>query len=181
MLVIKLPAVEMFDEVEGVFIDYEEATVRLEHSLVSLSKWESSWEKPFLASDNKSELEMMDYIKAMCLDDPPVDFISRLSQENINEISDYINAKKTATWFSNGPNNRSSSSGEVITSELIYYWMVTLNIPFECQHWHLNRLLTLIRVCTVKNQPSKKMSTQDIHSRNRELNAQRRAKYGTKG
>jgi len=183
MLTIKIDAVELFDENSNEFIKTEAATLHLEHSLVSLSKWESKWEKPFLSTEDKTNEEVLHYIECMDLSDKtPKDLYNRLSSKNIKEISKYIDAKMSATWFneavvkSGGPFNR-----EVITAEIIYYWMISLTIPFECQYWHLNKLLTLIKVCNLKNTPPKKMNKQEMMSRNKALNEARKAQQNTKG
>ena len=180
MLYITIPSCEMYDESTEEFVYAKEQTLQLEHSLVSLSKWESKWRKPFLSKQDKTMEETIDYVRCMTVNqvsDPTV--YSRLTLDNLNSINEYIGSPMTATTFSNTP--KGGSSGEQVTSELIYYWMIALNIPFECQKWHLNRLLTLIRVCEVKNQPPKKMSKREIMSRNAALNAARRKKLGTKG
>ena len=181
MLIITIPAVEMFNEkTQEFFILHKEQTLQLEHSLVSLSKWESKWCKAFLSKQEKTFEETMDYIKCMTITqnvDP--DVYNRLSRSNVDEINKYIEAPMTATTFYG--ETQKGRSNETVTSELIYYWMISLNIPMECQKWHLNRLLTLIRVCNVKNTPPKKMSKRDIMSRNAALNAARRKQYGTKG
>jgi hypothetical protein len=170
---------EQWDERSGEFIPPKEKTIQLEHSLVSLSKWESKWCKPFLHSDKTGE-EVLDYIKCMTLtQNVPPELYTKLSSKNIETINEYINAPMTATTFSD--NGNSKKNREIVTSELVYYWMVAYNIPFECQKWHLNRLITLIRVCGVKNEPPKKMSKNEIMKRNAELNAKRRAKLNSKG
>ncbi len=179
MLEITIPRQSLWDEVNEEFIEFEAQTIRLEHSLVSLSKWESKWKKPFLSKQDKTREEITDYIRCMTTTqnvDPKVyNFIDPF---NMKKINDYIEAPMTATTFSN---QDKSTSREIITSELIYYWMISLNIPFECQKWHLNRLLTLIKVCSIKNQPPKKMSKKDVMSRNAALNAQRRKQLNSKG
>ena len=180
MLQITIPAVELWDERKQEFITTKEQTLQLEHSLVSLSKWESKWCKPFLTKQEKTFEETLDYIKCMTITqnvDPEV--YNYLTNENIEEINNYINAPMTATYFSD--DKMAKSSREQITAELIYYWMIALNIPFECQKWHLNRLLTLIKVCNIKNQPPKKRSKKEIMSRNAALNAARRKRLNTKG
>jgi len=180
MLRITIPAVEQWDEAKQEFIYTKEQTLSLEHSLVSLSKWESKWCKPFLTKQEKTFEETLDYIKCMTLTqnvDPEV--YNYLTNGNIKEINEYIEAPMTATYFSD--EKTSKTSREQVTAELIYYWMIALNIPFECQKWHLNRLLTLIKVCNIKNQPPKKRSKKDIMSRNAALNAARRKRLNTKG
>jgi len=180
MLRITIPAVEQWDEAKQEFIYTKEQTLSLEHSLVSISKWESKWCKPFLTKQEKTFEETLDYIKCMTLTqnvDPEV--YNYLTNENIKEINEYIGAPMTATYFSD--EKTSKTSREQVTAELIYYWMIAFNIPFECQKWHLNRLLTLIKVCSIKNQPPKKRSKKDIMSRNAALNAARRKRLNTKG
>ena len=180
MLQITIPAVEQWDEINQEFISTKEQTLILEHSLVSLSKWESKWCKPFLSKDARTFEETIDYVRCMTITqnvDPNV--YNFLSNKNIEDVNNYIAAPMTATWFSK--NSRKSNSSEQITSELIYYWMISLNIPFECQKWHLNRLLTLIEVCNVKNQPPKKMGRKEIMSRNAALNAARRKQLNSRG
>lgn len=180
MLKITIPAGEQWDEINQVFINTKEQTLQLEHSLVSLSKWESKWCKAFLTKNEKTDEETIDYIKCMTITqnvDPNV--YNCLTKENIEQIKKYIEAPMTATYFSEEHSGKSSR--EQVTSELIYYWMIALNIPMECQKWHLNRLLTLIRVCNIKNQPPKKMSKRAIMSRNAALNAARRKQLNTRG
>lgn len=179
MITITIPARELFNEITQEFIYTKEQTIQLEHSLVSLSKWESKWNKPFLGNENKTIQETIDYIRCMTITqnvDPNI--YNSLSKENIDAINNYINAPMTATTFNN---TQTGSNREIITSELIYYWMIALNIPMECQKWHLNRLLTLVRVCNIKNSPGKKMSSREIMSRNAALNAARRKKLNTNG
>ena len=179
MLVVDFKGAELFDETAMKFIDLPPARLEFEHSLISLSKWEARWNVPFLSKDMKSSEQTFDYIKNMCLTrnvDPQV-FLA-LSSENLRVINDYIDAPMTATTFIS---RRPSGVGPIITSEIIYYWMITFNIPFECQKWHLKRLMTLIRVCDEKNAPKKKMSRRDVLAQNRELNAARRAQLNTTG
>lgn len=179
MLKITIPARDMFNEQTQEFFQTKEYTIQLEHSLVSVSKWESKWNKPFLGKEKKSIEETIDYIRCMTITqniDPVI--YNGLTTDNIEMVNKYIDAPMTATTF---PNNKGKMNNEIITSELIYYWMTALNIPMECQKWHLNRLLTLIRVCNVKSQPGKKMSKREIMQRNSALNAARRAKLNSKG
>lgn len=181
MLQITIPSRDdLWDESKGEFVTSKEQKLVLEHSLVSLSKWESKWCKPFLSKQEKTTEETIDYIRCMTLTqnvDPKV--YNFLTDENIGDVNAYIEAPMTATWFSNS--NTGKQNQEQITAELVYYWMIALNIPFECQKWHLNRLLTLIRVCEVKNSPPKKMSKREILSRNAALNAARRKQLNSKG
>ena len=180
MLRITIPATELWDEDKEEFINIKEHTLQLEHSLVSLSKWESKWHKPFLSKDIKTEEENIDYIKCMTITqnvDPKVyDFIPNDIREKIKE---YIEDKMTATWFNDEKSGKGGS--EQITSELIYYWMITQNIPIKCEKWHLNRLLTLIKVCNVKNQPPKKVGKKALMSQRSQLNAARRKQLNTRG
>jgi hypothetical protein len=180
VLSITVLGVDYFDDETQTFITSEETNLDLEHSLISLSKWESKWEKPFLDSEEKTSEEMFDYIKAMTITKniSPEIYI-RFSNENIEAISKHINAKMTATWFNDTAVKEYNR--EIVTSEIIYYWMIALTIPFECETWHLNRLLTLIKVCNQKNKPEKKMSRNDLAARNRDLNARRREELKTKG
>lgn len=180
MLTITVPEVEVYDSEANEFRTLKAQTITLEHSLVSISKWESRWTKPFLGKDKMTEEQTIDYIQCMTLTqnvDPTVYY--RIDSDGIKRITDYIDAPMTATTISKSPHEKPNH--EIVTSELIYYWMIALDIPFECQKWHLNRLLTLIRVCNAKNSPNKKMSKKEIMSRNRALNAARRAKTGSKG
>ena len=181
MLQITIPITqEGWDEEKEEFVKEKTVTLQMEHSLVSLSKWESRWCKPFLSNTGLTNEESLDYIKCMTLSknvDP--DVYNHLTKANVDAVIAYINAPMTATTFSK--DERGKANKEIVTSELIYYWMIALNIPFECQKWHLNRLLTLIRVCNIKNQPAKKMSRREIMSRNAALNAARRKQLGTNG
>ena len=182
MLTIIVPVFDGFDEGTEEFIQFPEATMELEHSLVSLSKWEAKWEKPFMSTDNKTTEQTLSYIECMNLhEDEPHMLRQRLTDKHIQEVNTYIDKKMTATWFREDMSPRPAQTREVITSELIYYWMVALTIPFECQYWHLNRLLTLVRVCNEKNKPEKKMSRAEIAANNRALNEQRKAQHHTRG
>ena len=180
MLTIVVPGVEMFDEGAQEFVTKDDVTLELEHSLVSLSKWESIHEKPFLGKDEKSTEEVLSYIKCMTLTpDIPEEVFLKLSEDNLAAINSHIDSKMTATWFNDAPG--APRTRDVITAELIYYWMIIFQIPFECEKWHLNRLFTLIRVCNVKQAKPKKLSRAELAERNRALNAQRRAQLGSKG
>jgi len=180
MLTITIPSRELYNDQTGEFITTKKQTLQLGHSLVSLSKWESKWCKPFLSKEAKTLEETIDYIKCMTITqnvDP--DVYNYLSKANVEAINNYIEAPMTATTFRENINN--GRGGEITTSELIYYWMISFNIPMECQKWHLNRLLTLIRVCNVKNAPAKKMGKRDIASQYAAVNAARRKQLNSKG
>lgn len=182
MLTIIVPGVELYDEDKETFVTINDEVLTLEHSLVSLSKWESKFQKAFLGAAEKTTEEIISYIEAMITtENYSKNVIQRFSAENINEINAYIDSTQSATTFGTMPQKRGPS--EIITSELIYYWMVAFNIPFECQHWHLNRLFALIRICNIKNNASngKKMSRSEVAERNRALNEKRRAEHGTTG
>lgn len=180
MLQITVPGIEMYDEKNNEFVYTKERTLQLEHSLVSLSKWESKWCKPFISKNNKTEEELRDYVRCMTItQNVEPDVYYRLTSQNYDEIEAYINAPMTATTFKEG--RLGKKSGGVVTNEIIYYWMVSLGISKEYEKWHLNRLLTLIRVCNEKNAPSKKMSRSEIMKQNAALNAARRQKLNSKG
>lgn len=178
MLEIKVSAAEQFNEETNEFFETKAQTLKLEHSLVSISKWESKWHKSFLMSEDKSVDEVMDYIRCMSINPVDLDTIIALPQEDIDKIQKYIADPMTATVIKDIPGKKNN---EIVTSELIYYWMVALQIPFECEKWHINRLLTLIRICNIKNQPTKNMPKRDVLNQNRILNAARRKKFHTKG
>lgn len=181
MLQITIPAVEAWDESRQEFVGVKEQTLQLEHSLVSLSKWESRWHKAFLSKNDKTEEELRDYIRCMTLTqnvNPNVYLF--LTNENLRQIKEYIDDPMSATVITSTPSGNKSSR-EIVTSELIYYWMIALNIPPEYQKWHLNRLLKLIEVCNIKNTPPKKRSKSEIMRSNAALNAARRRQYGSRG
>ena len=180
MLVIDVPLREGFDEKKKEFVITESFTLEMEHSLATLSKWESFFEKPFLSGEDKTLKETLWYIEAMVLTPkvPPEVFLN-LSNENFEEINNYINATVTATTFREATDEKGSR--EIITAEIVYYWMVSLNIWIECENWHLNRLLALIKVCNLKNAPPKKMSRNEMLAERKALNAQRRANTGSRG
>ena len=179
MLQVTIPGEELCNEADSAFSYGKECKIQLEHSLVSMSKWESKWCKPFLSTEHSGE-EIIDYVKCMTITQNVDQTVySRIPQKVFFQIDDYIHAKMTATWFNDkesGPKSR-----EIITSELIYYWMIAQQIPFECQKWHLNRLLTLIKVCNAKNQPKKKMRQKEMLSERAALNAARKKSLNTKG
>ena len=181
MLQITVPAVEGWDEENERFVIlHKEQTLQLEHSLISLSKWESKWCKPYLSKIEKTDEEILDYIKCMTLtQNVSPDVYNRLDKDNVEKIEKYIKAPMTATTFSD--DKSSKHNREIITAEIIYHWMIALNIPVEFQKWHLNRLITLIRVCNIKNSPPKKRSRREIMSQNAALNAARKKQLNTRG
>lgn len=180
MLKITIPATEMYNEADQTFITTKEQTIVLEHSLLSLSKWESKWHVPFLGKDEKPFEQQIDYIRCMTITqnvDPNAYYA--LKPEQISAIQEYIQNPMTATTIND--RGQGHSSKEIVTSEIIYYWMKSLEIPFECEKWHLNRLLTFIRVCNIKDGPQKKMSKRDTYNQYRALNDARRRKHNTRG
>lgn len=180
MLRITIEEDEDFDDDKNEFIIIDSVVIDLEHSLLSLSKWESKYQKSFLSSKDLTVQEVFSYIQEMIVTpDVDPDVLHRCSAETIAKIQSYIDSSQSATTFGVMPERRGPT--EKITSELIYYWMVSYNIPFECERWHLNRLFALIRICGIKNSKPKKMSRSEIAARNAELNRQRREALGTKG
>lgn len=180
MLSITIPATEQWDESKQEFVTTKEATIQLEHSLVSLSKWESKWHKPFLSKTEKTLEETIDYIRCMTITqnvDPKIYYC--IPKDAYEQINNYIENPMSATTFREDKTH--VGSREIITSEVIYYWMVALNIPFECQKWHLNRLLNLVKICNIKSQPQKKMSRRELLSQNSTLNAARRKQLNSNG
>ena len=179
MLEVTIPDTELYDEASNEFIQVKGVVLRLEHSLVSISKWESNWKEPFLSETPKTVAQTVDYIKCMTINqnvDPTV--YEALTSDNVNAVNNYIKETRSATTFSEtGRGNRR----EIITSELIYWWMAQFNIPMECQKWHLSRLLALIRIAAIKNAPEKNMSRRAVLSQNAALNAARRKARGSKG
>lgn len=180
MLKIIVPGEESWDAENRVFVTIGDVELELEHSLVSLSKWESEFEKPLLSEEKKTDDEIFAYFKAMTLTpDVPPEVFDRLSSENLNQINSYISGKMTATWFRE--EIKQPKSSETITAELVYYWMFTCGIPMECENWHLSRLFTLIRIFNVKNSKPQKRSPAEIAAERRRLNEERRKQYGTTG
>lgn len=181
MLTITIPASEYYNQAEDKFYtNAKPQTITLEHSLVSISKWEAKWHKPFLSTDKKTLEESIDYVRCMTLtQNVKPDVYNFLSKENFKEINSYIEDPMTATTVKEIKNGRHSS--ERVTSELIYYWMIALNIPMKCEKWHLNRLLMLVRVCEAKQETPKKMSKGEIMRNNSALNAARRKASGSRG
>jgi hypothetical protein len=180
MLTLTLPAVESFDEVKNEFVYSEETIIELEHSLFSLSKWEQKFEKPFLGNEAKTTEETIGYIKAMTVTpNVPPEVYQRITNSQFQEINDYIEAKMSATWFNERPNPKHSR--EIVTAEIIYYWMNELKIPLEFEHRHLSHLFTMIKVANQKNSPEKKMNKRDMVAERNRINAERKAKMNTTG
>jgi hypothetical protein len=180
MLEITVGGTESFDDGSQKFVITGGRVLQLEHSLVSMSKWEATYEKPFLGKEEKTPEEVLTYVKCMLLDPKtPEEILHRLDETHFSAIQEYIEAKMTATWFAEQPG--APKTREVITAELIYYWMTVFNIPFSCETWHVNRLFTLIRICNIKAAKPQKMGRAETARRQQELNRQRRAQMGTKG
>ena len=182
MLHIDIPSVELYDEVNNEFKIRKGASIVMEHSLLSLSKWESKWHKPFLTDAEKSFEETIDYYRCMTIThnvDPNVYY--NINGSISKQIDSYMSDSMTATTFNDLHQSGGKDSGSFITAEIIYYWMISLGIPFECQKWHLNRLMTLIRVVSDKNAPAKKIPREELLERQRRLNAERKAKLKTSG
>lgn len=172
---------ESWDPIKEEFVNETAGELILMHSLLSVSKWESKHKKSFFLEKDKTPEEFIDYIKCMTVNKNVDDSLySLLSRENIEEIGKYINDPMTATTISR-KKGRKGGSGQTVTNELIYSWMAQLQIPFECEKWHLNRLMTLIEVCSINNEEPKKMSKGDTMRSNAALNAARRAKHRSRG
>lgn len=179
MLLLSIPSKEYYDEIRNEFFSVPGGTLELEHSLFAIAQWESKWKKSFINSKELTGTEILDYIKCMSLSsavDPSI--YNNITAEQIGEVMGYINSKQTATTFS-GPKEK--ASGRVVTVELVYCWMFSLNIPLECEHWNFDRLTTLIRVCVLENGPQKKMSKKETAQMYRDINRARRKKIHTKG
>lgn len=177
MLKIVIKEDEFWDNEIRRFIPVPGATVYLEHSLSSISKWEGKWHKPYLDQDTpKSYEETVDYIRCMCLNPDELEDIhyTILARFHMNEIEDYKLNPMTATRISNS--KPKGQQTEIVTAEVIYYWMFSQQIPLECENWHFNKLMTLIRVFNIKNGKPEKMSKREIFERNRALNKARKAK-----
>lgn len=180
MIQITIPGGEIYDPTANEFINFKTTTLTLEHSLISISKWEAKHKKPFLKADDRTSDEIIDYISCMSLTQN-IDsrILYNIPPSEVKKITRYIEDPMTATTFSE--TEQKGSHRQTVTSELIYYWMIAYNIPFECQKWHLNRLLTLIRICGIKNAPPKKTSKAEMMRRRSQINAERRSKLHTKG
>ena len=182
MLHLQIPDRELWDPIKERFVSITGAEVDLEHSLYSVSKWESKWHVPFHDDRKEKTLEQnIDYIRCMCVtENINPDVFRYITEQNAKEISEYIGDSATATWFND--NKKRSGKREIITAEIIYYWMTAYNIPESYQFWHLNKLMTLLRVCAEKNNPdANKKNNNTLASQRRALNAARRKKFHTKG
>lgn len=180
MLQIIVPAQEMWDEKNERIVAVKEQKLQLEHSLVSISKWESKWHKPFLSNKEMSMEESLDYYRCMTITQNVNPLVyACLTSKNYAEINSYISDSYSATTFRDKP--KPGRGREIITSELVYYWMISYGIPFKCETWNFNRLMTLIRICEIKNRPPKKRSQRDIISSYAAENAARRKMWNTTG
>lgn len=179
MLRLSLPSLETFNEEKQEFETIGGLTVELEHSLYTIAKWEAKYKKEFSQAEFGFDF-IMSYISEMCItENVPDNAWLCLTQSQISEILEYMNDPHTATRFNKRGNL--SRSGRAVTAELVYYWMFSLQIPIECEHWHFNRLMTLIELASRESMPKKKMGKKEAMQQQRELNAMRRAKYNTKG
>ena len=182
MLQLKISSSRWFDEAREEFVIYPATSLKLEHSLISVQRWEAKWHKSFLNAKELTQEEVMDYVRCMSLDqnvDPSV--FARLTSADVEKIKAYIADPMSATTFSSYQKN--TPSRQIITAEIIYYWMTSFNIPFECAKWHLNQLLTLIRVCGIKGNPGGKIkgNSRELGKQRAALNKARRAKNGSLG
>jgi len=186
MLKIYIPSTRLWNVKTEEFTTTKECTFMIEHSLISISKWESTWHIPFISDKPKTNEQTIDYVKCMTItQNVKPEAYAGLTKGNLEAISNYIQDSRTATWFGKPRVPPKPQKKETVTSELIYYWMVSLEIPFECQKWHLNRLLTLVKVCNAKaklaNTKQPKGNKKKVLAKNSEMNAARRKSLGTSG
>lgn len=181
MLKLHIDKKEYFNEITNEFLTVPETTLLLEHSLHSISEWESIWKRPFLSKEKMTDQQVRDYVRCMLLTDVPYSdlIIANITPQEESKIVEYIDKPMSATWFNN--ENDKPKSRKIITAEVIYYWMIAQNIPFECEYWHFNKLMTLIRVCNAENAPKKKMSRAEEAKSRAALNRARRMRSGSKG
>lgn len=167
---------------EFISVDVNETKFKIEHSLISIRKWEQKWHKPFLTEDDKTKEETMDYIRCMTIT-PNIDqnVYNWIPSDVFKNIMDYIQDPSTATWFNDKKIGAQKTKNEVVTAEIIYYWMISLSIPIELEKWHLNQLLTLIKVVSIKNDKDNKLDPKLASKQRVALNKARRAKYHSKG
>lgn len=182
MLEITIPGSEDFDEVTNEFKSVKGGKLYLEHSLRSISAWEAKFKKPYLSDKQKTTAESIYYVKCMTINKKEVDdsLYLRLTFEDFKKINDYCEDPMTATTITDRSNKKPGKS--IITSEEIYWQMSQYNLdPEFYEKWHFNRLVTLLRICSIRSNPNDKMSKKDILAQNRALNAARRRKHGTRG
>lgn len=178
-----IPGDQLWDPVNNRFLKKSDVRIVVEHSLLSVSKWEQKWKVNFIGNKDLTTEQFLDYIRCMCIT-PNIDpeIFQKLPMSTIEEITNYIADPMTATTITEPPGKQQKSKYKILTNEVIYYWMTALQIPFDpCERWHLNRLLVLIKIASIEQQPDKKMSKADAMRQQRSLNAARRARFGTKG
>lgn len=183
MLTLTLHGKQSWDDAKEEFVYEDVIELELEHSLVSLSKWEAIWEKPFLAPGEKTTEETLGYVETMCLTpNIPPEVFQLLTNDHLRQVNDYINAKMSATWFTELPGGaKTPAKRDIITAEVLYYWIFSAQIDICVENWHINRLFTLLKVFNEKNAPPKKMRKGDAAAQRRMLNAQRKTQLGTTG
>lgn len=186
MYELKVKGGELYNNLTKEFIYVKPHTLIIEHSLISLHAWEAIWHIPFLGDQKLNYEQIVSYIKCMTLNhdvDPNIYLF--ITDENIKEVNAYIDNPMTATWFGDGlgtSKKKKKRAGRIVTAELLYYYMLSLNIPFECRKWHLNQLITLIKVCNEENEtPNKKVSKRDFIKRRDEINEMRKKQLHTTG
>lgn len=168
---------------EIINVNVDKTIIQLEHSLISLKKWEQKWHKPFLGEEDKTHSELLDYIRCMTLNHGiKEDVYNWIPSDLFNKVVEYIKDPMTATWFSgNNLIGAQKKQNEIITAEIIYYWMIALSIPVEFQKWHLNQLLTLIKVVNIKNSKPEKKDSATAARERAALNKLRREQYNSRG